>query len=382
MVHPSAGHSAPPEVIAMKKSAWLPAVIAPVVVAGAIAAPTIANAASETTTAPTAASVLASVAGTKGLAYSGKVTQTSDLGLPSLPSSASGSGASSTESNASNVLDLLTSDHTARVYVDGATKARVQVLDSLAERDVVVNGSSVWTWDSKKNRAVHVTLPSRHEGTASPSPSPSTGTGTTTPADIAKQAIAAITPTTTVSEPTTTKVAGQSAWKLVLSPKSSDTLVKDVTLAIDKKTGLPLSAAIDAKGQTKPAVSVAYDSIDYGTPAARLFDFTPPKDAKVTTKDLSDRTGHHRRGTHTAPSGTAGAPATTGTGWSTIATLPAGTVDAGATGTDGTQLLNQLTKQVAGGRALETSLVSVYLTDDGRVLAGAVPVADLVAAAK
>lgn len=360
----------------MKKSAWLPAVIAPVVVAGAIVAPAVANAAPSSSDTPSAASVLASVAKAKDLAYSGKVTQTADLGLPSLPSSSGGSGASSTESSASDVLDLLTTSHSARVYVDGATKARVQVLDQLAERDVVVNGKTVWTWDSKADKATKTTLPTKRAAAGSSS-------GTTTPADIARQAIAAITPSTKVGTPTSTKVAGQSAWQVVLTPKGSSTLVADVTLAIDKKTGLPLSAAVDAKGQSKPAVSVGYTSIDYGTPSAQLFDFTPPSGATVKTKDLSNASGHHHC-KHGGAADHAGrpTPTTTGTGWSTIATLPAGTFDASKIGADGNQLLGQLTKQVDGGRALQTSLVSVYIADDGRVLAGAVPVADLVAAAK
>jgi len=377
----------------MQKSTWLPAIVAPLVVAGAIAAPAIASAAGTgaSTTPPSAAKVLAKVASSRDVAFSGKVTQTSDLGLPDL-SSASGGSASTAQSGASTVLELLTSSHTARVYVDGPDKARVQVLDSLAERDVIVNGTQVWTWDSKQQRAVHVTLPTR-------SAAEDTDTGTATPSDIAEQAIDAITPTTTVSTPVATTVAGQPAWKIVLTPKSATTLVHDVTLAIDQKTGLPLSAAIGAKGQSAPAVSVAYTSIDYGTPSAALFDFTPPTGATVRTKDLSDRAGKAGAGHATGASGngtsaTGSAPVTTGTGWGTIVSLPAGSVDASSlgagsgsstgssTGDDDTALLEQMTTAVDGGRALQSSLVSVYLADDGRVFAGAVPVADLVAAAE
>ncbi|QSB22962.1 hypothetical protein [Curtobacterium sp. 24E2] len=142
----------------MKKSAWLPAVIAPVVVAGAVAAPMIANAANDPIagTNPTAADVIASIAKSSDAQYSGKLTQSSDLGLPELPT---GSGGSSLEGDASDVLGLLTSSHTARVYVDGADKQRVQLTQQLAEQDVVRNGSEVWTWDSKERTATHVTLP-------------------------------------------------------------------------------------------------------------------------------------------------------------------------------------------------------------------------------
>ena len=75
----------------------------------------------------------------------------------------------------------------------------------------------------------------------------------------------------------------------------------------------------------------------------------------------------------------------TGTGWESIVELPAGTADASALGgldAGSAQLLNELTTPVAGGRALQTSLVSVLLLDDGRILAGAVPVESLEAAAQ
>jgi outer membrane lipoprotein-sorting protein len=368
----------------MKKSSWLPAVIAPVVVASAIAAPVAASAATPSTSPsgsrPTAAKVLASVAGSHALAYSGRISQTSDLGLPSLPTTSGSSGASG---SAGNVLDLLTAPHEARVYVDGRSKARVQVLDQLAERDVIRNGRQVWTWDSTANKAVHVTLPS------STAAAHRTDTGSATPADIAARAIAAITPTTSVSMPTSTTVAGHAAWQLTLSPKSSGTLVDDVVIAVDKSTGLPLSAAIDARGQSTPAVTVRFTTLSYSAPKASLFDFTPPSGAKVTTKDLS----HARHGSSalkhpgavapgTVQSTTAPKPTVQGTGWTSVATLPAGTFPASKLGTDGSQLFGELTKPVAGGRALQTSLVSVLITDDGRVLVGAVPVSALEAAAE
>lgn len=357
----------------MKKSAWLPAVIAPVVVAGAIAAPVIANAASDPIagTDPSAAAVLASVAQSRDAQYSGGLAQTSDLGLPELPSAG---GGSSLEGDASDALGLLTASHTARVYVDGPDKQRFQLTQQLAEQDVVRNGSDVWTWDSKERTAVHVTLPDR---AAAPD------AGTTTPAQLAERAIDAITPSTRVSHPTAVSVAGHDAWQITLSPKSSDTLVGAVRLAVDQQTGLPLRVTVTAAGQSDPAFQVGFTSLEYGAPAARLFDFTPPSGADVTTKDLSDapqHTGSDHRGRH---AGTA--PTVTGSGWDTVVELPAGSAGTAARGsgdTDASALLDQVTKRVDDGRAVQTSLVSVYLTDDGRVLAGAVPVSALVAAAK
>jgi hypothetical protein len=45
-------------------------------------------------------------------------------------------------------------------------------------------------------------------------------------------------------------------------------------------------------------------------------------------------------------------------------------------------LYSQATTAVSGGRVLSTSLVSVLLTDDGRVFAGAVPASALQSAAE
>ena len=45
-------------------------------------------------------------------------------------------------------------------------------------------------------------------------------------------------------------------------------------------------------------------------------------------------------------------------------------------------MLESVTTAVEGGRVLQTALVSVLITDDGRVLAGAVPASRLVEAAQ
>ncbi|MEO6117053.1 MAG: sigma-E factor regulatory protein RseB domain-containing protein [Pseudolysinimonas sp.] len=373
----------------MKNSVrWLPAVIAPVLIAaGAIAIPAVANAAS-TPPSKTAQQVLTLIAGAKDAAYSGTVEQTSDLGLPQLPSV--GPGSSSTGSDAtSQILDLLTANHTARIFVDGAKKERVQVLDSLAERDVVRNGSEVWTYDSKTKTATHVTLtpptPGSHLATPGATPPADPGAESLTPAALADKFLAAIEPSTKVSVSSTSSVAGRPVYQLELTPKTGSTLISSVTLSVDAKTGLPLKVVVDARGQKSDAFAVGFRTIDFSAPAASLFEFTPPKGATVTTPKADKpkpATGDSHQG--------ATKPTVTGTGWASIVELPAGA--AGASGAPGStapgasasqsRLLNELTTSVAGGRALQTSLLSVLMTSDGRILIGAVPIASLEAAAQ
>jgi outer membrane lipoprotein-sorting protein len=342
---------------------WLPAAVIPAAIAaGALIAPIAAGAADLPSKTP--ADVLKLVASSDVRSFSGTVEQSSDLGLPSLPSIGSGSGS---QSDATNALELLTGSHTAKVYADGPSKVRVQVLDQLAERDVVRNGADVWLYTSTGEKVTHVTLPSRTAEKTTPDAT------ATTPAELTKRFLAAVEPSTSVTLGANTSVAGRDAYDLVLTPNTSATLVGSVSIAVDGQTGVPLRVQVAARGQQSTAFEVGFSSFDPSAPPADVFAFTPPKGATVTEQALparGERTAH-AKADHPEP-------AVSGSGWSSIVTVPVGTVPASVTSSP---LYGQLTSAVPGGRALTTSLVSVLLTDDGRVLAGAVPVSALEAAA-
>lgn len=345
---------------------WMPAVAVPAVIAaGAVLLPLQAGAA-VSLPAKTPADVLALVAQSSVETFSGTVQQTSNLGLPELPS-AGPSPSSSSTADASSILELATGSHTARVYADGPTKLRAQVLDAMAERDAVRNGSDVWLYTSKNNTATHVTLPAR-SGSEQAAPD-----HVLTPAEVADQLLAKVQPSTEVTLGTNTSVAGRGAYDLVLTPKASDTLVGTVSIAVDAENGLPLQVVVDARGQKDPAFTVGFTSLDLATPSSDLFTFTPPPGATVKEQKLPDRATAHAPDAVAHPK-----PAVTGTGWDAVVRLPAGTATASVTSNP---LYKELTTPVAGGRALTTSLVSVLVTDDGRVFAGAVPVSRLQAAA-
>ena len=197
-----------------------------------------------------------------------------------------------------------------------------------------------------------------------------------TPAELAAALIAAVEPTTTVTATDHVEVAGRSAYQVVLTPKDDATLVASATLTVDSETGVPLKVVVAAKGQADPAVSVGFTSVDFSAPASSVFDFTPPAGAEVTEVAAPD--GAHDRAHAARDAGDA--PVVVGSGWSTVVgtNVPAAT---GASASDeASSLLDQMTTAVDGGRVVETSLLSVYLGDDGRVWAGAVDAATLQAA--
>lgn len=339
---------------------WLPAALAPVVVAGAVAVPLAAAAAPPALPDRTPQQVLALVAKARSVdGFSGRVQQTSALGLPQLPTTGAG-----TDSDTASALNLLTGTRTADVWVAGRDRSRVAVLDDMAERDAIRNGSTLWLWDSKKNAAVRVT-----GGDTAEEPEGATRS----PAEVADTLLAKIGPSTATSVDTTQRVAGRDAYTLVLTPRTAATTVGSVRLAVDAQTGLPLQVSVLARGAASPAFTTGFTSIDFRVPDASRFRFTPPSDASVTTKRVEVEHAATPRGDTASER-----PEVTGSGWSAVVAVPAGKVPASI---DSNPTYQRLTTAVAGGRALRTSLVNVLRTDDGRVFAGAVPVERLQAVA-
>ena len=353
-------------------SRWAPAAVAVVVVAGAaIAVPAVANA-SVSLPSKTPAQVLALVASSKVTALSGTVSETSDLGLPSLPTGSTPAGSGS---GTAADLALLTGPNSLRVYVDGSKKVRVQDLTTLAERDFIRSNSDLWVYNSKDNSVEHATVaPQPNEHFARPgatSGNPTPNPVDLTPEGIATRLLGELKKSSIVAVGDDVRVAGRPAYDLVLTPKVTDTLIGSVSIAVDADTGLPLQVQVDARGQKTPALSVGYSTLDLSTPAESLFEFTPPVGAKVT-----ELTKHQvgPRLTEPKPQVTKPAETVTGRGWDSVVTVSAGG-SLGSLAKSGE--FAELTTAVAGGRVLHTSLVNILFTADGRVVAGSVSIARL-----
>ncbi|MEV4702729.1 sigma-E factor regulatory protein RseB domain-containing protein [Actinoplanes sp. NPDC049316] len=360
---------------------WLvPTAAAVVVIGGGAAAGTIAASADPTLPERSAAQLLVDVQNAKVEGLSGTIVQTADLGLPSLPGVTSG-GAGSAE-----LMKLVAGSNTARVWYAGEDKVRLAVLGTLGETDVIRNGSDVWLWRSNANSATHFTLPAdakqkRH--TTLPQGVPST------PQEAADAALAAIDPTTAVTTTGAAKVAGRDAYELVLTPRDTASLVGQVRLAIDAEQHIPLGVDVYAKDATSPAVRIAFQQVSFATPDPEQFTFNPPPGTKVETPSQADiqkeqqkAIQEHEKALKKGPGGKPQAPEGTkvvGTGWTSVlvAKLPAG--DAGKQEAGGVQQLDAISgalPKVSGawgsGRLLQSALFSALLTDDGRVLVGAV----------
>ncbi|MEO6201164.1 MAG: sigma-E factor regulatory protein RseB domain-containing protein [Cryobacterium sp.] len=346
---------------------WAPAAVAAVVVtAGALSIPLQAGAAVDLPD-KTPHEVMTMVGESTVRSLSGTVEQTSNLGLPDLSA-----GGSHAIEGAASALELLTGSHTLRVFVDGPDKSRVQVLDGLAERDMIRNGSDVWFWDFRKNTATHLAVP---ENDTSDLVKPDDAR---TPGTLAQHFLDAVDTSTTVTVDKDTQVAGRSAYDLVLTPRSKDTLVGSVSIAVDSETGLPLRVQVTARGETEPAFQVEFTKLNLQTPNADLFSFEPPPGATVKEQALPERAAKddHQPGNDASARDFPGD--VSGTGWDSVIELPAGTASDELTSSP---LFAQVTEAVDGGRVLSTTLMNVLITGDGRIFAGSVPLERLQSAA-
>jgi outer membrane lipoprotein-sorting protein len=104
-----------------------------------------------------------------------------------------------------------------------------------------------------------------------------------TPQQVARQILAAIGPTTTVSVQRNVMVAGQAAYQIALAPKDSRSLIGQVRIAIDASRSFPLRVQVFARGATSPAFQIGFTALSFGRPAASNFSFTPPPGAKIKT---------------------------------------------------------------------------------------------------
>lgn len=308
----------------------------------------------------TAEQLLADLAGAKPRPLSGTVTQTMNLGLPSLPDLGQDTG--------SDPLSLLTGTHTWRVWTDAKKSFRVAKVQGHQELTLVHNPTDSWLWDSATREAVHVSHQdakgSRRETSAPEAPTPQT---------IAKRVLAAVEPSTAVTTDASTTVAGRPAHQLVLSPKSANTKIGQVKLAIDSATKLPLRVLITARGASVPAVNISYTSLALDTPDPKLFRFTPGKRVTVTEADKLPMPGMP------TPAGKSDKQSRkdvkiVGKDWERVLVVTTGSpvpTDDPAV----TELLGQF-PVVSGdwgrGHLVNTALVSILITDDGRIALGAV----------
>ena len=404
------------------RARWaVPVGVAAVVVAGFAAQPLLADAGSAGLPNLTAQQLVTKVLEAKPVPMSGTVVYTARLGLPDLSSLDAIKGMSPADP-----VNLLSGSSTMRVWTDGSTRSRVSLLGATSEYSVVHDATQAWTYSSTKNAVTHYSLSAadaarlkaeQQKQLQTPVPSAS---DLPTPAQAADQALAQAQQFSTVTLDSQTRVAGRDAYQLVVTPKTTGTLVAHIVVVVDASTYTPLRVQVwSTQSSTSPALELGFTDISFSTPSNAVLSFSAPPGAKVTQKTVT--LPQHSGATKPTPSPTAlpDGVTVTGTGWASVVQVRGANVSALLAGNAGiagaaartmphpsttqgqdvvsqlgssssndptssldpSALYSQLTTAVPGGRLLSSALVSVLIMDDGRVLAGAVPGATLQALA-
>jgi len=376
----------------------------------------------------TADQLIASLSQANPGALAGTVELDSRLGLPGLTQSGGGV-------------------RTARLWSDDHGRRRMSLPEPDGERTLVDDGTDVWLWNSATRSVIRTPsgppeprpqrLPAMPELTElSGLPTlPALGTnpfrqargGTRraqvggmdggmmgSPVDVAVAVLAMLRRDSTVRVDPTAMVADRAAYQLVLDPVPTErTLLREVRVAVDGRTRLPLEVSVLANGSTEPALRIGFSEISFGAQDPALFAFTPapgvqvqrmaprpadpaqiqPPAGAANPSDPSavepSAVGPSAVGPSAVDGTDLGGSALIGRGWDTVLlsrVRPATRLTGAASGpgadnrprhTGAVDLLRRISSPISGpwgqGRLVSTPIGNTVITTDGRLATGAVP---------
>jgi hypothetical protein len=283
-----------------------------------------------------------------------------------------------------SLVGLASGTNDARLWQDG-DRRRIALLEELGETDWYRQGDITYVWHSRRSRVTTVTTPTETPTAATGLITSLAGGGTIeSPDGMAMRFLALRNQNTRLVLHSPTYVADRPVYQLGLIPETPESLITEVTVAVDSVTGLPLRVQVKTRSGTV-AIDSKFTSISFKRPSPSHFDFRPPPEAKVTNGDTVSREPDYSGDdwqrerdreraledvqSVTGVDDTLLRLATTGEGWNEVVAV---------TGIDWWRLedLGRTAKTVTGaygtGQLLETPVFSLLILPSGRIVAGAV----------
>jgi len=141
------------------------------------------------------------------------------------------------------------------------------MLDKRNDILIVFNGNKMWTYDKKNNTVIVMNV------NTPPSQSPDYG-----------KLVRDILERFNVELVGTEKISGKDCYILELKPKSKDIVYESIRMWVDKEYWFPIKTQLSMKGMS---IITEYTNIEFNTGISdKLFEFKPPKDAKVIVKEF------------------------------------------------------------------------------------------------
>jgi hypothetical protein len=178
----------------------------------------------------------------------------------------------------------LMSGASGRLWIRPDGHGRLELQSNAGDVQVVWKRGEATVYDASSNTVYRINLPTGKGRQARHAPPTAAGIGSVL-AELSKHV--------NVSSAQPSNVAGRSAYTVRLSPKESGGLIGSVRIAWDSSHGVPLRAAIYARGGTKPVLELRATSIRYGAVPLSTVAIAPP--AGTTVVDLAPPAGGKRQ---------------------------------------------------------------------------------------
>lgn len=185
------------------------------------------------------------------------------------------------DSSAVTGANPLLSGASGRLWASSGGRIRIELQSADGDVQVLSNGKSFLVYDGSSNTAYRGELPRRRQSRSEPKTDRSPSV-----AQIQKAVDEARTHAGSISGAIPSAVAGRPAYEVRLSPRHGG-LIAGARMAWDAIRGVPLKAAIYARGDSSPVLELTATSISFGSVPASRFAVSPPRGAKVV--DLTAR---------------------------------------------------------------------------------------------
>jgi hypothetical protein len=201
------------------------------------------------------------------------------------------------DSTAIQGSDPILSGASGRLWLSTAThQLRLELQGQNGDAQVLVKNGAFSIYDPMSNTVYKGTLPadSSKKDKSATEPIPSV-------AQIQSQ-LNQLMQNVDIAGPLPRNVAGQPAYKIVVTPKHSGGLLGSVQLAWDATHGVPLGIAIYSTSSSTPVLELKATHISYGAVSANVFKLRPPAAAKVVriSSPANAAKANVKRGKHAA----------------------------------------------------------------------------------
>jgi outer membrane lipoprotein-sorting protein len=240
------------------------------------------------------------------------------------------------------------------------------VVSPTSEQDQFRNGSTVWTWDTNTRIAQRSAVGASATGAL---PLRLASYGALTPPQLADQILDLVGQSSDTTLRSGESPTDRPTYELLVHPDSTTSRIGEVHIEIDGTEGVPVGVQIYPLGAEAPAVDVSFQTISFAEPASQNFSFTPPAGAQIRT------------GATDSPLAALDQVSMIGAGWSTVASYRSSAASGPQIAEVAQALLGDRARRVQGpwgkGRLLQTPILGVLVTDNGRIVVGAVTAAVL-----